>query len=87
MRSPESLKNIFQFLKPGGRVVATGMKWAFPWALIANLRVYLRTRPYVSSFDGFRKPWSHLEKQVSIESIEEFEARTVYLLEGKRIHP
>jgi ubiquinone/menaquinone biosynthesis C-methylase UbiE len=64
MRSPAALANVVRHLRPRGRVVAGGPKWAH-WrgfgALSMNLRTWRMNRHCVTTFEGFRRPWSHLE--------------------------
>jgi demethylmenaquinone methyltransferase/2-methoxy-6-polyprenyl-1,4-benzoquinol methylase len=61
LRSPTALANVFRHAGLGARVAATGGKWAAPWLWPLNLLVYQVHAPYVSSFDGFDRPWSNLQ--------------------------
>jgi ubiquinone/menaquinone biosynthesis C-methylase UbiE len=67
MRSPRALKNALAALKPGGRVVVAGPKWAPWWRLATNLYIWHFTRRYITTFEGFAKPWSLLAEQVTLE--------------------
>jgi ubiquinone/menaquinone biosynthesis C-methylase UbiE len=58
MRSAAALENVFQHVKPGGRVVSAGGKWAPWWALPVNIYMRRVARQYVTTFEGYRKPWS-----------------------------
>jgi ubiquinone/menaquinone biosynthesis C-methylase UbiE len=60
LRSPEALKNVFQHVKRGARVAAAGPKWASWWTFPVNLYVWFIARQYVTTFEGFVRPWSHL---------------------------
>lgn len=60
MRSREALENVLGHLRPGGRVVASGAKWAPPWSGPLNLAVLFLNSPYVTSFEGFAQPWGLL---------------------------
>jgi SAM-dependent methyltransferase len=64
MRSPAALVNVLRHLRPRARVVAGGPKWA-PWrgsdALSMNFRTWRMNRDYVTTFEGFNRPWSHLQ--------------------------
>jgi trans-aconitate methyltransferase len=60
MQSPSALRKVVQHLRPGAWVSATGGKWAPPWMVAVNLQVRALHQPFVRSFDGFDRPWSHL---------------------------
>ncbi|CAN5311323.1 hypothetical protein BH20ACT9_BH20ACT9_17390 [soil metagenome] len=60
LRSPDAVARVVALLRPGGRVVAAGPKWASWWALPVNTSAWLLNRPYVASFEGFAEPWRHL---------------------------
>jgi ubiquinone/menaquinone biosynthesis C-methylase UbiE len=60
MRSPVALENVIGHMKPGGRVVSAGAKLAPWWAVPVNGFVWFQARRYVTTFEGFRRPWSHL---------------------------
>jgi len=70
MRTPLAVQNVVRSLKPGARIVVTGMKWAPWWALATNWRTWRGTRNFISTFEGFSKPWSHLAKLVSSLEVE-----------------
>jgi ubiquinone/menaquinone biosynthesis C-methylase UbiE len=60
MRTPRAVANVVEHLKPGGHVVAIGIKWAPWWRVRANLRTWRLARAYTTTFEGLRAPWSHL---------------------------
>jgi SAM-dependent methyltransferase len=64
MRSPAALANVLRHVREGGRIVAGGAKWA-PWrgsgAVSLNVSTWRLNRDCVSTFEGFRRPWSRLE--------------------------
>jgi demethylmenaquinone methyltransferase/2-methoxy-6-polyprenyl-1,4-benzoquinol methylase len=60
LRTPAALANVVGRLRPGGRVAAVGPMWAPWWAPAVNLIVWYCTSPYVTTFEGFSEPWSHL---------------------------
>jgi SAM-dependent methyltransferase len=67
MRSPSALANVLDHLRDGARIVAGGPKWA-RWArsdgLSSNFATWRMNRECVTTFEGFRRPWSHLEHLV-----------------------
>ena len=60
MRSPPAVENVVRHLKMGGRIVSAGGKWAPWWALPVNLVMWRASSRYVTTFEGFGRPWSHL---------------------------
>jgi precorrin-6B methylase 2 len=67
MRQPAALANVLNHLRARGRIVAGGPKWA-SWrrsgALSMNFRTWRMNRDYVTTFEGFGRPWSYLEALV-----------------------
>jgi SAM-dependent methyltransferase len=67
MRSPAALANVLDHLRDGARIIAGGPKWA-PWrrsdGLSSNLSTWRMNRECVTTFEGFTRPWSHLEQLV-----------------------
>jgi SAM-dependent methyltransferase len=60
LRQPEAIANVVRHLKPGARVVASGLKWADPWAWPANFFVLPAALHSVTSFEGLSQPWDKL---------------------------
>ncbi|MDX6729993.1 MAG: hypothetical protein QOK49_4798 [Baekduia sp.] len=87
MRSPAALVNVLQHVREGGRIVAGGAKWA-PWrqsgAISLNLSTWKLNRECVSTFEGFRRPWSHLEAIVPGLRVEEMYFGGGYLASATR---
>ncbi|MDX6701543.1 MAG: hypothetical protein QOF26_1769 [Baekduia sp.] len=87
MRSPAALVNVLQHVREGGRIVAGGAKWA-PWrqsgAISLNLSTWKLNRECVSTFEGFRRPWSHLEAIVPGLNVEEMWFGGGYLASATR---
>lgn len=64
LRSDAALDNLLAHARPGARVAAAGMKY-FPWWLgPANLYILVKARPYVTTLEGFGRPWSLLEARI-----------------------
>jgi SAM-dependent methyltransferase len=74
MRSPAALANVIRHVREDGRVVAGGAKWA-PWrrsgAVSLNLSTWRLNRTCVSTFEGFRRPWSRLQELVPNLQVDE----------------
>lgn len=62
LQSPAALRNIIATLRPGAWVAAGGGKWAPPLMMAVNVSVRSQHAPYVRSFEGFDRPWRHLER-------------------------
>ena len=65
LRCPAAIDNVLAHLKPGARVVATGLQWAAPWAGPVNCFVMGAALYSVSSLDGLSRPWSELAKRLN----------------------
>ena len=74
MRSTAGLVNVLLHVREGGRIVAGGAKWA-PWrrsrGVSLNLSTWRLNRDCVSTFEGFRRPWSRLEELVPDLDVDE----------------
>src|ERR1700729_3820817 len=62
LQSPDALRNVLSKLRPGACIAAGGGKWAAPMMVAMNLPVTMLHAPYVRSFEGFQRPWHHLEQ-------------------------
>jgi demethylmenaquinone methyltransferase/2-methoxy-6-polyprenyl-1,4-benzoquinol methylase len=83
LQSSEALDNVFGHLRHAGWVAAAGGKWAPLWAAAVNPLVWATHRPYVSSFEGFDRPWRHLARYVDDLRVEEVALGTGYLAVGR----
>jgi len=79
LRTPAAVAKVIRHLKPGARVVATGLKWARPWALPTNLMVLQAALFSVTSFEGLAEPWSNLAQLARIDNIEMMFGRGVFI--------
>jgi SAM-dependent methyltransferase len=87
LRSPSALSKVISHLRPGAQVVAGGAKWA-PWwrpgSLPLNLFVWLLNRDYVTTFEGFAQPWSHLTRLLEKIEVEEVFGGGGFIATGTR---
>ena len=79
MRTREALELVTRHLKPGATVVASGLKWAPPWAMAANLFILPAALRSVTSLGGMREPWNLLATMVPDLEVEQFLAGGVYV--------
>lgn len=73
LRDAQAIANVLSHLKPGARVVASGLQWAAPWVWPTNAFVMLAALYSVTSFEGLGHPWDklaahlrHLEVQTAL---------------------
>ncbi len=85
LRSPVALANVIDQVRPGGQIVAGGPKWV-PWwqprSLVVNFTVWLINQPYVTTFDGFARPWAHLAELLGRVELEEVFAGGGFIATG-----
>ncbi len=83
MQSPDALRNVLGKLRPGAGVAAGGGKWAAPWMVGLNLPVTMLHAPYVRSFEGFDRPWHHLEQLLEDVHVREVALGSGYIMTGQ----
>lgn len=64
MRTPAVVRSAVAAARPGARVVAFGPASAPRWAFPVNAIVRSVARRYITTFEGFDAPWSHLADSV-----------------------
>jgi SAM-dependent methyltransferase len=87
LREPLAIDNVLQHLRPGARVVASGLQWAPFWAWPVNLFVLGAARYSVTSLAGLGSPWSLLASHLSGLQVEEAMAGGVFIASGVLRHP
>jgi SAM-dependent methyltransferase len=60
LRDDAALANVLSHLKPGARVVASGLRWAPPWLWPSNAFVMAAALYSTTSLEGLREPWDKL---------------------------
>jgi ubiquinone/menaquinone biosynthesis C-methylase UbiE len=71
LQRPEAIANVLGHLKPGARVVASGLKWAAPWLLRpVNWLVLPAALRSVTSLDGLDRPWQLLQERLGRMRVE-----------------
>ena len=84
LRTPAALANVVGRLRPGGRVAAVGPMWAPWWAPALNMLVWAFTSQYVTTFEGFGAPWSHLAELIPGLEVERHDLSGKYFAWGTR---
>lgn len=83
LQRPEALANVISHLKPGARVVASGLKWAAPWLMRpVNLFILPAALRSVTSLDGMDQPWRLLQDQLGQMRIESRLLGGAYIASG-----
>jgi trans-aconitate methyltransferase len=83
LQSPDALRNVMNHLHPGAQVAAGGGKWAAPWMMAVNMQSRMLHAPYVRSFEGFGRPWNHLEQLLEDVHFRELALGCGYVLTGR----
>ena len=83
LQSPGALRNVLSRLRPGAWVAAGGGKWAAPVMVAVNMQVRMLHAPYVRSFDGFDRPWRHLEQLIEDVQVRETAFGGGYIVTGR----
>lgn len=79
MQNDAALRHVLRHLKPGARLVASGLKWAPPWAAPLNLLVWPAARHSVTSLAGLQRPWQRLARLVGEPQVRTLLGGTVYM--------
>jgi demethylmenaquinone methyltransferase/2-methoxy-6-polyprenyl-1,4-benzoquinol methylase len=82
LQSSSAIRNVLRHVRPRGRCVAVGAKWAPPWFFGLNILTALAHRPYVGSFGGFDEPWRVLRQFVPQLQVTEMAFGTGYAAVG-----
>ena len=85
LRRPEAIANVIGHLKPGARVVASGLKWAAPWLMRpVNWLVLPAALRSVTSLEGMDRPWQLLQEQLGPMDVESRLLGGAYVASGTR---
>jgi SAM-dependent methyltransferase len=83
LQSPGALRNVLSKLRPGAWVAAGGGKWAARWLVGVNLQARMLHAPFVRSFEGFGRPWNHLEPLLEDVHVRELALGSGYIVTGQ----
>jgi ubiquinone/menaquinone biosynthesis C-methylase UbiE len=83
MSSPQALANVVSWVDPGGTLVATGGKLGPRWALPLNAAARAIARRYVTTTEGYDRPWSHLADIVENLRVEPLLLGFAYVATGR----
>lgn len=82
LRDPVAVSNVLSHLKPGARVVASGLQWAAPWIWPTNAFVMLAALYSVTSFEGLGHPWDKLAAHLRDVDVQSALLGGVYIATG-----
>lgn len=82
MRTRSAVANVVKHVRPGGTIVAAGLKWAPLRSMALNPLVWGAAMRSTSTLEGLSRPWSHLEQLVPNLVVEEMLAGTVFVVKG-----
>lgn len=82
LQSPAAVERVVGAVRPGGRVAATGIQWAPHWALPVNAAVWIGSRRYVTTFDGFDRPFAALAGRLEDVRVERHWLGSAYVVSG-----
>jgi SAM-dependent methyltransferase len=86
MRSPAALNRVMDNLGPNGRIAAVGAKWGSRWALPVNLVVRVVSNLFVTTLEGYDRPWNYLQVLVPNLQIRPVLLGAAYLAWGSKSH-
>jgi SAM-dependent methyltransferase len=87
LRSPRALARLLRHVRPGGQIVAGGPKfvpWWRPDRVPLDLFTVQHNRDYVTTFDGFDRPWTHLGRLIPDLEVRDVLFGAGYIATGTR---
>jgi demethylmenaquinone methyltransferase/2-methoxy-6-polyprenyl-1,4-benzoquinol methylase len=82
VREDAAIDNVLSHLKPGARVVASGLQWAPPWMWPTNGFVMLAALYSVTSLEGLGHPWDRLTAHLRDVQVQTTLMGGVYIASG-----
>lgn len=83
VRSPAAVERVVSACRPGARVVAFGPKAAPRWNWPLNAAIRQIAKPYVTTFEGFDRPWGHLQGRLDDFTVRNLPLGGAYLGHGR----
>ena len=85
LRSPAALDNLLGSARPGARGVAAGGKWPPRWAGPVHAYVRFQAPHFVTTLEGFDRPWTLLAERLSGLQVEERSLGGAYVAWGQAL--
>ena len=83
LRDSQALANMLSHLKPGARVVASGLQWAPPWLVPTNVFVLMAAMYSVTSLEGLSQPWDRLAAHLRDVEVQTALLGGIYIASGR----
>ena len=84
LRDEASIAHVFAHLKPGARVVASGLQWAPPWSWPTNGFVMLAALYSTTSLEGLGRPWSRIAARLADFEVHHTLFGGIYIAAGRK---
>lgn len=82
LQSPAALDHLLAHLRPGARVVATGLKWTAPGLLACNALVGWHMAQSITNGQGLQQPWRLLAERGVALQVDLLLMGTVFVAHG-----
>jgi SAM-dependent methyltransferase len=83
LQREDAVAHVLAHLRPGARVVASGIRWAPRWVPAVNLAVWVAAKRSVTTLEGLDRPWQLLEERIGPMTTEHRWLGAVYLARGR----
>jgi ubiquinone/menaquinone biosynthesis C-methylase UbiE len=87
LRSPRALEAVLRQVRPRGQIVAGGPKFVPRWRpdrITTDLFTFQANRDFVTTFEGFDRPWSHLSQLIPDLKVRDVLFGAGYIATGTR---
>lgn len=82
LQSPSALDRVLAHLRPGARVVATGLKWTAPGLAPMNLLVGMHMAQSLTRYEGLAAPWQPLQERGVQLEVDTLMMGTIFVARG-----
>ena len=83
LQSDAAVDAVVRAVRAGGRIATTGIQWAPRWLLPVNAAVYVGARRWITTFDGFDRPFRRLEERLEGVRAERAWLGSMYVVSGR----
>jgi ubiquinone/menaquinone biosynthesis C-methylase UbiE len=83
LQSDAAVDAVVRAVRPGGRIATTGIQWAPRWLLPVNAAVYLGARRWVTTLNGFDRPFRRMEDRLVDVRVERAWLGAMYVVSGR----